>query len=139
MLCFSLDAKLQKTLKSVNQVVKIITHHIKPFVHFVCCQHRHCNHLEFFIKFGDPLSEFVNDVFLESFFFGLVGFFFHFVPLIADKQSRLGSDIATLPSFVELSPFLQDSQKLKDFKQNITSNQTLYTGHSARAYAGLQI
>jgi len=67
--------------------------------------------LGFFIEVGDFLSEFVGNVSLEIFF--LASLFFNFIPLVANKQSRLSSDATGLFTLVEFYPFSQDTQKLK--------------------------
>lgn len=103
--CFSLDTKRKKPLQSVNQALQVIAHHVKSFLYFRCSQHRHSNQLGSFIKAGDVISEFANNVFLEVFSLGLVGLFFNFVPLVANKQSRLSSDSTALLTIVKFFPF----------------------------------
>ena len=124
-LCFSLDAQRKKPLQSANQAVQVVTHRVKSLLYFRCSQHRHFNQLVSFIKVGNVLSEFANDVFLEVFSLSLAGLFFNFVPLVANKQSRLSSNSTALLSIVEFFPVAQDTQKLKAFNQKKSSNETL--------------
>ena len=128
--CFSFDEKRKKPFQSIHQA----GHHVKFLLYFRGSQHRHFNQLGSFIKVGDFLSEFANNVFLKVFSSGLAGLFFNLVPLVANKQSRLSSDSTGLFSIAEIYPVAQDKQKLKVFNQR----KSVKNRYAVRTWSGMQ-